>query len=72
MRHTLARPHGPAKAGAVASAVIAAALGLATAGCPADGQPTALPQASCGTGRHALPRYRYASAVRGEGDAELL
>jgi hypothetical protein len=29
--------------------VIAAALGLATAGCPADGQPTALPQASCGT-----------------------
>ncbi len=41
--------HAPAKAGAGASAVLVAALGMAAAGCSGGGQPAALPQATCGS-----------------------
>jgi hypothetical protein len=41
--------HNPAKAGAGASAVLTAALGMAAAGCSAGGQPAALPHATCGS-----------------------
>ncbi len=40
--------HAPAKAGAGAGAVLAAALGMAAAGCSAGG-PAALPHATCGS-----------------------